>query len=152
MVMRTFLAVIAACFAMLATFSVPWTVMLRMQTPRDDSSLFFEFLGTAGWLGIYLFPFSLLVAAVVVWPVEMLVPNLVTQAARRWTRITAWMAVALPVYAGIPAFANPRVALWALAFSPFAGAAAAFVFRWLARKPDASNHGAEDGNQRATAQ
>lgn len=148
--MRVFLAIIAACIAMLVAFSIPWSLVLLTLGSNGETSWFWDFLGTLGWLGVYLLPFSLVLALVLMWPMEMLMRRAVHKWSRKRVRITAWMAIAAAIYVAVPSMANPYVAHWAVICGFCAGVAASLVFAYIVRASDLQVPDATGDNQPAS--
>jgi hypothetical protein len=136
--MRTFLAILIGCVVMLGAFSLPWSFFGVSQHSYGGEDRFSQILGTVVYFGIYLLPFSLFFALLLVWPAERFGRRL-ARFAHLTLRGLAWLLAAC-VYIGSTIAARHDLALVATACGVFAAIAATFVYSLVVRPHEITSH------------
>jgi len=136
--MRTFLAIVTGCAAMLIAFSLPWSFFAVSQHSYGGEDRVSQILGTLVYFGVYLLPFSFLFGLLLVWPAERL-GRRVARVTRCGLRGLAWL-LAAGAYIGSTTAARHDLAVAATACGVFAAIAATFVYSLVVRTHESTSH------------
>jgi len=119
--------------ALLAAFSTPWSLLVVTQHSYGGEGRIPQLFGTIMHFGIYLFPFSLFFALLLVWPTEHFSRER-TGFALHGRRSLAWALVAGGSYIGSVATKTQELAPAATFCGVFGALIATLIYGFIVRR------------------